>query len=397
MLDCSISYRRIIIPPNIKVREKKVDLFELFYDLVFVYAISRVTLILEEPVDGSFTISQMAIYLISTLTVFQAWVFMTNYINRYGQWRWHEYLLLAINMFTAIYLAQSISPEWDVSNGRVFIASMMVLVMTVLILYAIQMRKESESRTSAKHGVICLGVVLALFVCSLLASYTNLNSNAFFLLIAAIFTGAFLPFLVPKLYDAKIVVFPHLAERFELLTIITFGEGIVGMTKYFNIHDFSSVPWTVFITFFMMFGCYVIQIHRLCNHHRIDNGRRLMFSHYFIILSVNLITLAYAFFMNPEIERLFTASLMTISLVLFFVGILSDSTYYHECYPHNIKDVMVSAALVALGAFIMFTFMDTDSGILYGAFVAVFGNLMILSYRLIKYRPKTGDGSAAEE
>jgi len=53
MLDCSISYRRIIIPPNIKVREKKVDLFELFYDLVFVYAISRVTLILEEPVDGS--------------------------------------------------------------------------------------------------------------------------------------------------------------------------------------------------------------------------------------------------------------------------------------------------------------------------------------------------------
>ena len=88
---------------------------------------------------------------------------------------------------------------------------------------------------------------------------------------------------------------------------------------------------------------------------------------------------------------------MAISLVLFFVGILSDLTYYHECYPHNIKDVMVSAALVVLGAFIMFTFMDTDRGILYGAFVAVLGNLMILSYRLIKYRPKTGDGSAAEE
>ncbi len=387
----------MVIPLNMNVREKKVDLFELFYDLVFVYAISRVTLILEEPIDGSFTISQMAIYIISTLTVFQAWVFMTNYINRYGQWRWHEYLLLAINMFAAIYLAQSISPEWGVSNGRVFIASMIVLVMTVLILYAIQMRKENKSRVSAKHGVICLGVVLALFISSLLASYTNLNSNAFFLLIAAIFTGAFLPFLVPKLYDAEIVSFPHLSERFELLTIITFGEGIVGMTKYFNIHDFSSVPWTVFITFFMMFGCYVIQIHRLCNHRRIDNGRRLMFSHYFIILSINFITLAYAFFMNPEVDRLFTASLMTISLILFFIGIMSDSAYYHEYYPHTIKDILISAAIVIFGTFIMFTFMDTDGGILYGVFFAVFGNLMVLSYKLIKYRPKTPEGVATEE
>jgi len=33
------------------VKEKKV---ELFYDLVFVYAISRVTLVLEEPVRGAF-------------------------------------------------------------------------------------------------------------------------------------------------------------------------------------------------------------------------------------------------------------------------------------------------------------------------------------------------------
>jgi low temperature requirement protein LtrA len=38
-----------------------VELFELFYDLVFVYAISRITLILEEPVGGTFTIPQMAI------------------------------------------------------------------------------------------------------------------------------------------------------------------------------------------------------------------------------------------------------------------------------------------------------------------------------------------------
>jgi low temperature requirement protein LtrA len=34
------------------VKEKKVELIELFYDLVYVYAISRMTLILEEPEGG---------------------------------------------------------------------------------------------------------------------------------------------------------------------------------------------------------------------------------------------------------------------------------------------------------------------------------------------------------
>ncbi len=37
----------------ITVKEKKVELIELFYDLVYVYAISRMTLILEEPEGGA--------------------------------------------------------------------------------------------------------------------------------------------------------------------------------------------------------------------------------------------------------------------------------------------------------------------------------------------------------
>lgn len=34
------------------VKEKRVELIELFYDLIYVYAISRLTLLIEEPVRG---------------------------------------------------------------------------------------------------------------------------------------------------------------------------------------------------------------------------------------------------------------------------------------------------------------------------------------------------------
>jgi len=34
------------------VKEKKVELIELFYDLIYVYAISRLTMLIEEPEGG---------------------------------------------------------------------------------------------------------------------------------------------------------------------------------------------------------------------------------------------------------------------------------------------------------------------------------------------------------
>lgn len=38
--------------PSGRVRERRVELIELFYDLIYVYAISRLTLLLEEPEHG---------------------------------------------------------------------------------------------------------------------------------------------------------------------------------------------------------------------------------------------------------------------------------------------------------------------------------------------------------
>ena len=52
-------------------------------------------------------------------------------------------------------------------------------------------------------------------------------------------------------------------------------------------------PIPIFLVVISMFGSYVIQIHNLANHHRVERSLRLMFSHYFIIISINLITVAF--------------------------------------------------------------------------------------------------------
>lgn len=42
--------------------EKKVELIELFYDLIFVYAISKLTALISEPVNGTVAPDSFFIY-----------------------------------------------------------------------------------------------------------------------------------------------------------------------------------------------------------------------------------------------------------------------------------------------------------------------------------------------
>lgn len=54
------------------------------------------------------------------------------------------------------------------------------------------------------------------------------------------------------------------------------------MTEFFDMKNFSIRPVLVFAVILLLFGCYVTQIHYLCDHQRVDRALRLMFSHYFV-------------------------------------------------------------------------------------------------------------------
>ena len=62
--------------------EKKVELIELFYDLIFVYAISKLTALISEPVNGTVAPDSFFIYIITSFVILQAWLYFTNYVNR---------------------------------------------------------------------------------------------------------------------------------------------------------------------------------------------------------------------------------------------------------------------------------------------------------------------------
>ena len=365
-----------------EIKEKKVELIELFYDLIYVYAISRLTLLVEEPESGVITLNGFFRYFVVCFVILQAWLYLTNYVSRYGRWKWYEYGLTAVNMTATVYMANTITGAWSIM-APVFNLAMLVMLLCVAVMYFRQTVLKEQDPRAAGNSLGILAVDCLLYFAAFVVSIFGSSSIVLGIDVAAVLVGAFLPFFLRGNFDHGIISFPHLTERFELITIITFGEGVVGITGFFDVDHFSLRPILVFAIVLALFGSYVVQIHYLCEHHRIARALRLMFSHYFIVIAVNLITVAFKFLENPEADRLFTSGLMISAAIVFYLSLFSDSIYYHERFRFSKKDGIRSAISIALGAAAMLAARDSIYGFLAGGLIMTAGNFTFL---LLKYK-----------
>ena len=364
------------------VKHKQVELIELFYDLIFVYAISKLTSLISEPVNGLISPNSFFVYIITSFVILQAWLYFTNYVNRYGEWRWYDYCLACINMIAVIFMTNTISTDWA-SMLLPFNISMLVMLVVVLVLYIIQANKEKSLKGAAGNSISILSIVCLIYVAAILAIFLGYGHYVIWIDVIAVLCGAFLPFFIRGHFDKSIISFPHLAERFELLTIITFGEAIVGLTHFFDVYNFNFIPILVFFIVLAMFGSYVIQIHELMEHNRVERSLRLMFSHYFVVISINLMTVALELVHSGEVNHLLANALMIGSLIIFYVSIMANKEYYKENIKLTKKDIIEMVVVTVVGIAIMLMFIDNLYAFLFGSLIITLGNLKIL---LMKYK-----------
>ena len=124
-----------------ELAKKPVELIELFYDLLFVYAISQLTDLINEPIGGIIPPYDFFSYFVTCFVILQAWLYFTNYVNRYGKWKWYDYVLVCINMIAVIFMSNTILGDWAVMYFTYDVA-MLIILLTVAFLYVIQARKE---------------------------------------------------------------------------------------------------------------------------------------------------------------------------------------------------------------------------------------------------------------
>lgn len=142
-------------------------MFELFYDLAFVYAISRITAMIHHPVNGSIPLVTFLQFLLVVIVVMQIWLYQVIYFNRYSKNKIGDLSGLVLNMFVAVYLANNINTEWRITS-HYFNIAIAVMVATLFCQYLFTKVEENNDK---KVFLIILGLEFLLIVLGLLIGY----------------------------------------------------------------------------------------------------------------------------------------------------------------------------------------------------------------------------------
>ncbi|MBM7635274.1 low temperature requirement protein LtrA [Streptococcus saliviloxodontae] len=88
---------------------KKVALSELFFDLVYVYAIGKSTELLHHLYHGRVGLTSLLIFGVTFLVLITIWVFQTFFINLFGKDSQRQQWFLYLDMALILLLSNSFS------------------------------------------------------------------------------------------------------------------------------------------------------------------------------------------------------------------------------------------------------------------------------------------------
>ena len=102
------------MPERIKEEAKKVNISELFYDLVFVYGVSRITHIFHGLNEGIISGHEILLYVVVFICFLSVWNIQTVYMNRYGKHDlYHMFIMCVLQMPALLFIAANVLVELD--------------------------------------------------------------------------------------------------------------------------------------------------------------------------------------------------------------------------------------------------------------------------------------------
>lgn len=357
-----------------KISAKKVSMLELFYDLVFVYAISKITAMIHHPHHGGIEILTYTQFTLVVVIVIQVWLYQALYINRFGEARIIDHAGILVTMFAMIYLANNINTEWDKTFVSFQIAMLLILVnLSVQYFLGVRQRREPEVTTF----LVVLVLESILVACGLYLGY----EQGIYYVATGYLIGFLLPLVMYPKFSVQNVNFPHLVERLNLIAIITFGETVVNIASYFKGNILSPTSILVFLLVISLFGSYTLQIEKLMDHHQRTKAFVLMYSHVLLILSLLSLTVALLFITEPSVSREFLFGFVSLGALFFYVALFSNSVYNKKRYRLRIKDILCMSTIFIFIVSLLYWQRESELG-----FLAVCALLSMAEYAYTLWR-----------
>jgi len=330
------------------IQHKRVEFSELFYDLVFVFAISKATALIHPLHNGVFAWDSLLDFFISVMVIINSWMIQTIYTNRYGTNSLFNMVIMFINMGLMLFISNMIGYNWQQWFYYTCWA-VGTLTLTLFFQYLVEFFRKSTDNTDRESikgflwltGLGSLGVYLA----ALFPIYVGV-----YIFIASILLTFIVPiFLITKDEHFQVNL-PHLIERVSLLVIITFGEMVVGLASFFTVENFSIYSVLNFVIMLSLFLFYFGEFDHAIDEGSSQKGLFVIYSHYPIFIGLMLMTVSMGYLLNPEANLLVAISFFYIGIGLFQAAVLANGPYNKNYlrYPRSYYCAQATLYLAAL-------------------------------------------------
>lgn len=329
------------------ISNKRVSKIALFYDLVFVYMISKTTEILHHLEHGLVSPTSFALFALIVIIFINSWMVQTVFTNRYGIGSWADIAFYFIDMMILLYMSNSFDTN-NLTEMKILFISAGLLSLTLASHYLInyfQTRNKIDQNISRAFFLILIFRGLTLIVGGLLD-----NIPGFVLAVIGIIFSWLMPTLTEKYTIKHPVIFPHLLERLNLLVIIIFGETIIGIADYFRPKTFSLYSILIFLMVALLFFTYALQFDKLTNEDQDDvTGNVLIYLHYLIIFGISLITVGIKFIHEADANSWFAVLCLYCGIGLFYLGLLFATRYNKIQYKLKKSTIFVFLTTTLIG------------------------------------------------
>ena len=326
---------------------KNVNLTELFYDLVFVFGISKITHILESLESGIFSLKEIIIYIVVFVCFINVWNVQTVCMNRYGKHNLlHIISMTVLQMPALVFMAANVSSDMEESWTAFTLALLWIAVIQFLqYTYAYTKNKHSEYDRKLIRDfqkllfVRIIGIIVSLF----LSGTGRILLTGFGFILSILGTSFF------RKDMAKVPInLPHLIERLTLLTIITLGEMLMAAADFFEIEKFSIYSVLILFQVVALFLFYIAEFdHAIEENLPCQSGAELIYNHYFVWFGLNLCTidLDYA----NEAMGVARIIMMFLGLFLLYLGVFNNAHLNKKTHQLNKKLIFPFVLVYLLG------------------------------------------------
>lgn len=332
--------------PNL-IKHKRVEFTELFYDLVFVYAISRTTALIHHLHHGIVTWETFSIFLLTLLTLVNTWMIQTVFTNRYGRNSLLNIVALFTNMGIMLFTTSMIITENWQPYFHLFCLVTGTLSLTLFLQYLAQLcyrKTTSEDKNLIKKFLIIIGIRTGM---TYLAAFFPITTGQPIFVMGIV--GTFLlPIVFGKGMNRVPINLPHLIERVSLLVIITFGEMILGIANFFTPETFTGRSVCYFLITVLLFLYYFGQFDHAIDEAADTQGLHLIYSHYPIFIGLIMTTVSFSFLTDPKAHKTFVVLFLYAGLALFQWAVLSNGRHNKDYLRYPSRYYLIQAMLFAI-------------------------------------------------